>query len=62
MMEPETIHVHRQNNFEKTRLLLLMVPCIVFIVVLLAYLVLSSYPSHSAANYSQSNVLGTGQK
>lgn len=57
-----TIHIHQESTFDRAKLIILMIPCLVFLLVLMLYITLSSYsnPTHTAASssYKDANVLG----
>lgn len=48
----EAIHLHNQHHFDKTKLFILMIPCLVFLLVLALFMTITSYnsPTHSAVN------------
>lgn len=64
-MDPEvnTIHIHEEHSFDKSKIFILMIPALVFLVVLATYITVTSYQSHSqtAAISTFSPVLGTSQ-
>lgn len=61
-MSEELIHLFRESHLTRARLVLFMIPGLVFLIVLVLYLSLSSYKTQKAvSNSAPLQVLGTNK-
>lgn len=62
--EVKTIHIHEEHNFDRSKIFILMIPALVFLVVLATYITATSYQSTSqtAAVSTFTPVLGATSK
>lgn len=58
-MKEDNIHLHQEFEFKKSKLVLLMIPGLVFVLVLVLYVTFSSYysPTHSAFSSEDNSIV-----